>query len=272
MHFSDFWRSDADACRANPNSMFLYNRLDLLAEQSIEAWPLPVTPMSYPVVVDFIMSLDDDDTAVTVHDEVEWNELLRVDGSGGRYWSMKSEALIYVVDAIINKGSVRCCDVFSVNHSRNGLPLRYDHVPGYNLPLGVLQFLSTHLADYVGPVSLRVQEDIIVDLRLRWSTINCIWLRQIDFVKTAPSYATTQKMLRPMTVPLVYIPCWVDDDTQDAAFQVEQLVKSTVPLSLYLTRRENWATCGSYTRVGVFAVSPNDVLKAMAIKREHGLT
>jgi hypothetical protein len=272
MHHSDFWRSDAAACRSNPNSMFLYNRLDILAEQSVEAWPLPIAPLSYPITVDYVMSLDEDETAITIHDQVEWNQLLRTEGSCGRYWTTKSEAPVYAVDAIINKGDTRCHDAFSVVYSRSRLPLRYDHTPGYSIPIPVLQFLKQHLPDYVGPVSLRIQEDVIVDLRLRWGTLNCAWLQQIDFVKTAPSYATSLKPLRPMTKPMVYVPCWVDEDSQDAIFELNRLRTSGMSLSLYETNMDSWRECNGYTRICVFVVSPNEVSRVASIKRDHGLT
>lgn len=272
MRYSDFWRSDATACADHPNHLYLYNRLDLLADQNLSAWPLPMEPERYPVTVDFIMSLDEDETSITIHDTIEWNQTIRANGSAGRFWTEQSNAPVHLVDTIVNRGTLRCHDTFTVESSRSGLPLQYTHAPGYSLPLAVLQFIENHLAEYVGPVSLKIQEDVVVDLRLRWSKLNCIWLQQIDFLKIAPAYACGMRPLRPLAKPLLYIPCWVDDDNQDVRLEASRLAERKTGLPLYETDASKWSECCGYTRIGVFAINPRDLSRVQSIKVQQGLT
>jgi hypothetical protein len=273
MKWIDFWRTDSDACTANPKHMFVYNRMELLCEQGITAWPLPCPPTRYPVAADFIMALDEEDTSIIITDEVEYHRALRSSGGGaGWFWAETSKAQVYILDAIIHLGSVRCEDTFSVTTSSSGLPLAYEHRPGYSVPPSVLQLMSQILCEYTGPLSLRIQEDIVTDCRLRWSSPGCIWHQQIDFVKTAPAYVASTRQLRPLIKPLVYVPCWVDDDHQDTALEAGLLEREKGDLPVYEANRTQWKTCGVFVRIGVFAVHPSAVSTVEQLKRAHGWT
>lgn len=218
------------------------------------------------------MALDQEDTSCIVYDDLEWEQELRDAGSGGRFWTERSNAPTYTCDLILNQGVVRCHDAFLQTVSRSGLPLQYEHVSGLSIPPGVVSFLHTSLVDYTGPVSILIQEDVVLDIRLRWSRLNCIWLQQIDFVKVAPIYASGCKALRPLSKPLMYIPCWVDLDHQDATYESQRLERNSRGLSLYGTVRDKWHESNGYLRIGIFVVHPNETRIVSEIKKQQGLT
>jgi hypothetical protein len=272
MHWSDFFRSDAKAYMSNPSHAFVYNRMDLLCEQGVQACPLVIPPERYPVSVDHVIGLDEDDTHMLVQDDVEFDQFVRDNGSSGKFWVTASQAELFIVDMIVNNGIVRCHDAFLLRRSVAGLPLFYRHQPGYCMPGPVVDLLARVFNNYTGPVSLRIQEDVATDCRLRWNSLNYVWKQQIDFVKIAPARVTSTKTLRPLIKALDYIPCWIDEEHTHADAEMREMKKHSEQFQMYSTKREERDYCHGYVRIGVFVVNPEDAPQIMQLKKQHGWT
>jgi hypothetical protein len=270
MHWSDCFRTDAMAYKKNQDISFIYNRMELLCEQGHDAWPAAIVPDIYPVIIDHIVSLDEEETQTVLHDRIAYGEFIRASGTGGWFWTVTSDDPIIIIDVILHRGILRCNDAFQLTTANSGLPLAYTHHLQYSIPDKCSDFIQRTLGSYSGPASFRIQGTTIHDCRLRWNSLNYIWKQQIDFVKTAPTRLSSLKSLRPLRKELVYIPCWVNEADNHGELDIESLLEQCDDYELYSAGdRVYWR---DYVRIGVFAISPHKYSDITSIKQRNGWT
>ena len=270
MHWSDCFRTDAVAYKKHQDVSFMYNRMELLCEQGQDAWPAAVAPEGYPVVMDHIVSLDEEETQTIISDRIAYTEFIRENGTGGWFWTAASSLPTIIVDTILHRGMPRCYDAFQLTTANSGLPLAYTHHLQYSLPDRCRNFIERTLTSYSGPASFRIQGETILDCRLRWNSLNYIWKQQIDFVKTAPTRLSSLKALRPLRKELIYIPCWINEADCHGDLESETLLQQSDDYEVYsIDDRVYWR---DYVRIGVFAVSPEQYSEITSIKHKNGWT
>lgn len=270
MHWSDCFRTDAEAYKKHQEVSFIYNRMELLCEQGDDAWPAAIVPDTYPVIMDHIVSLDEEETQTVLRDRIAYGEFIRESGTGGWFWTAASDDPIIILDVILHRGVPRCYDAFQLTTANSGLPLAYTHHLQYSIPDKCRDFIQRTLASYSGPASFRIQGSTIHDCRLRWNSLNYIWKQQIDFVKTAPSRLSSLKSLRPLRKELIYIPCWTDESHSHDELETQLLLREAEGYELYsVGDKVYWR---DYTRIGVFAISPDQYPKITSIKQKNGWT
>ena len=270
MHWSDCFQTDAVAYNKHQDISFIYNRMDLLCEQGYEAWPAAIVPDVYPIIIDHIVSLDEEETQTTLYDQIAYNEFTRENETGGWFWTAASVDPIMIIDVILHRGIPRCYDAFQLSTASSGLPIAYTHHMQYSLPDKCRDFIERTMSSYSGPASFRIQGNTIYDCRLRWNSLNYIWKQQIDFVKVAPSRLSSLKSLRPLRKELIYIPCWVNVSDHHAEIETDTLLKQADGYELYGVRdRVYWR---DYVRIGVFAISPDQHSEITSIKHRNRWT
>ncbi len=259
------YRDPAAAYVSAPDHVHVYNRLDLLVAQGVEAYPLGVRPTKYPVAVVPIVDLSLFPARTILRDHVDYEELVGETDVGGRLWtSHDGEEMI--TDILVLAGQLRLADTARVGRSAGGLLLWWTR--DADATGAALEFVVGLLEGYSGPASFTTRGNVVVDCALRWSTLDAPWKRSADLLSCVPHRFECGKQLVAPKRGDVYAACWLPEGSAQLDDALEHL--ESLSEECYAAPDGETAAEG-YVRVGVLGAGrPADLSRLEGLKRDAG--
>jgi hypothetical protein len=255
----------ATAYVSAPDHVHVYNRLDILVAQGVEAYPLGVRPTKYPVAVVPIVDLGLSPSRLVLRDHVDYEELVGETDVGGRLWT-SHDGDEMITDILLLGGERRLVDSARVGRSAGGLLLWWAR--DAEVPTAALEFVVGLLEGYSGPASFTTRGDVVVDCMLRWSTLDSSWKRSADILACVPHRFECGKQLVAPKRGDVYAACWVPDGSPQLDDAVEHL--ESLGEECYAAP-DGETTAEGYVRVGVIGANRTaELARLETLKREEG--
>jgi len=197
-----------------PEYNFIYNKLWLANSQDIEAGPMGVYPISYPVIFKPIINLFGMSRGFKIiNNEKEYNENIK----DGFFWEKYLDGKHNCIDLIIQEGEVKFVSALESFSDGKGGFIYHTSIPDFELPEHIIFWLKLYFGDYTGCLNIETINGLIIEGHLRLN--GDFHLYNLDFAKHLNSFYFDKKWSFNFNIKKTYLlPIFVKKE-----FKIENL-------------------------------------------------
>ena len=147
-----------------PDFNFIYNKLWLANSQDIDAGPMGVYPIKYPVIFKPIINLFGMSRGFKIiNNEEEYNKNIK----DGFFWEEYLDGEHNCIDLIIQEGEVKFTSALKSFSDGEGGFIYHSSIPDFELPEHLIFWLKLHFGDYTGCLNIETINELIIEGHLR---------------------------------------------------------------------------------------------------------
>ena len=182
---------DKSAFQNNNSYNFIYNKLLLSKLQNLDAAPVGIIPIEFPVVIKPIINLYGMSNGYTKINNIDdYNKSMYI----GMFWQKYLNGIQYNVDLNIKNGKIIQYFCVISEPSNDGMFKYHYFNKNYLLPKNIYDLIENILDDYSGFLNIEVIDNFIIEMHLRLNgdlflyneqnLIDMINLKKINIINT----------------------------------------------------------------------------------------
>lgn len=180
---SNLPKTDVQAYMYYPNHNRIYNKLKLFEYQNVRAYPLPIIPKKYPVVIKPIINLCGMGlNSKKINNYKQLKPYLR----SNLFWCEYLEGSHYSWDFIINDGKIIKYVVFEGIKKTFGTFKYWQLLHNITIPKIITEYIDDYLDDYTGSLNIETINNIMIEGHLRSGDIKYILTENISSLYLVP--------------------------------------------------------------------------------------
>tara|TARA_B100000768_G_scaffold181947_1_gene207636 strand:- start:1447 stop:2391 length:945 start_codon:yes stop_codon:yes gene_type:complete len=217
-------KNDIEAYQKYTNYNFIYNKLNLFTYQKIKAFPLPIKPIKFPVVIKPIINLKGMglDSFLINNTEDFFNIIQKKKLSSGLFWCKFLTGKHFSWDLIINNGDIVYYTVFQgVKNNNKKLIKKYfgtfkfwRQIFNKNLLIIIKKLVKDKFSNFTGHLNIETIGKYIIECHLRFGDIDFC---NNDIILLALLNLNKKYILKQLNIvlnkkyePLYLVPVWME--------------------------------------------------------------
>ena len=270
MKWQELFIDDRTAYNLHNNLNYVYNKYNLIKSQDVACSPVGIYPTKYPICVKPIYNLYGGGRDILrIESREDYEEYLSEWRPSGMFWMPMLKGKVYSVDILFNKGKVAFIDAFKNETSNDvfGLTIESKHSNNFSLGQNIVDFLERYIKNYTGPINIKLVNNVIINIHLRWNKNNFIWQKRSEYMKCIPIWLDKNTAFAPLEDDICYISCYIErgsDETenQKKLMQYRNRYKIKLEDVSNLDQQE-------YLKIGVFIISSEERNEISEIKMKN---
>ncbi len=270
MKWQNLFINDIEAYSLHDNLSYVYDKLNLIKSQGMACGPVGIYPSKYPICVKPVYNLYGGGRDVMKIENVDdYEEFLSEWRPSGAFWMPLLKGKIYSIDILFNKGKVAFIDAFKNENSHDifGLTTESKHSNSFSLSQSVVDFLERYIRNYTGPINIKIINNIIINIRLRWNRNNFIWQKRSEYMKCIPLWLDKNTAFIPLVDDICYVSCYIERGSNERENQ-RKLMQYQERYKIKL-EDVNGFDQQDYLKIGVFITNSDERHEIMEIKMKN---
>lgn len=270
MKWQNLFISDTEAYNLYEQLNYVYNKFNLIKVQGMVCHPIGIYPTKYPVCVKPVYNLYGGGRDLVKIDSVEhYEEFLSEWRPSGMFWMPYLKGKVYSVDILFNKGKIAFIDAFKNENNSDvfGLTIESRHSNNFLLNQSIVDFLERYITNYTGPINIKIVNNIVINIHLRWNLNNFIWQKRSEYMKCIPIWLEKNRAFIPLEDDICYVSCYIERDSDERENQ-RKLLQYRDKYKIKL-ENVNDLEQQDYLKIGVFIISTTEKHEIMDIKTKN---